>query len=837
MTPQKPFSFRNALKGLGFGGRKTEEHATEDTATQEPVAGAFSADAPENDQPLAPESEESSGQEVQAECVEEVSGRGPSAQEPVDVYEPAVVEDAEPMDAAALIREIDAKAVASGISEEPTPLFHEAVAQAQVGELQIESEAEHAAVEDHVEPVGETKKPLAVKQYSNEELHSPEFNDAFYYDGSLGVRFRETHTIFRLWAPTAQSVTLHLHTGEMSGDYQLELGSQGVWETSIPAKIEGSEYTYELSFPDGTVNRTVDPYARAATANGERGVVVDTQELLGSPHRMPAFSNPCDAVIYEAHVRDLTIGRKNGIKNKGKFVGLLEEGTRTTERNNPSGLDYISSLGITHLQLLPIYDFGSVDETGNLEFGAQYNWGYDPVNYNVPEGSYSVDPSDPMLRLKELRQLVDKLHQRGIRVIMDVVYNHVYDVDTNPLQLTVPNYFFRMTEDGQFHNSTGCGNETASEQLMMRKFIIDSVVYWAKTFGLDGFRFDLMGIHDVDTMNAVRAALDEIDPSIMIIGEGWEMGAHPKGVEGANMNNAKNMQRIAVFNDSFRDVVKGSNFSIGDPGFVSGNAWFKVNDDDPWAWPTGAARALYRNMVGGQIVRDFTAADQSVVYNEAHDNWTMFDKLSGTRTIEWSHEQEIIYRHVLATSIQILSNGIVFIHAGQEFMRTKYGEENSYASPDHINFFDYDRAERYAGPVELFKNLLAFRKKWAFLRENDYRTINQRTSMIFASGLRLSYRVANAFGPGRDAMIIINGADSHWHHPVSPGYYRVHINDGYVVGEPLPFRLDSEFVVSPINLTVLEEIVGEEEIATIEAEKAEWEKAQEALNHSDEVAS
>lgn len=391
MTPQKPFSFRNALKGLGFGGRKTEEHATEDTATQESVAGAFSAAPPETDQPLAPESEESSGQEVQTECVEEVSGRGPSAQEPVDVYEPAVVEDAEPMDAAALIREIDAKAVASGISEEPTPLFHEAVAQAQVGELQIESEAEHAAVEDHVEPVGETKKPLAVKQYSNEELHSPEFNDAFYYDGSLGVRFRETHTIFRLWAPTAQSVTLHLHTGEMSGDYQLELGSQGVWETSIPAKIEGSEYTYELSFPDGTVNHTVDPYARAATANGERGVVVDTQELLGSPHRMPAFSNPCDSVIYEAHVRDLTIGRKNGIKNKGKFVGLLEEGTRTTERNNPSGLDYISSLGITHLQLLPIYDFGSVDETGNLEFGAQYNWGYDPVNYNVPEGSYSVE--------------------------------------------------------------------------------------------------------------------------------------------------------------------------------------------------------------------------------------------------------------------------------------------------------------------------------------------------------------------------------------------------------------------------------------------------------------
>lgn len=837
MTPKKPFSFKNALKGLGFGGNKK--------ADQRP------ADSPETNE----HQEVAQVDSIEISQVKETEPDAPAAafepkQEALEVItDDAVVENEdehavhageEHLDAAALIAEIDARAAAQGASNaddflESTPIFEEAMAQSDFigahGLAEVEAHQRTGGESaDHNEAHDFADVPRVVRKYTNEELHSAEFNDEFYYEGSLGVRFRETYTIFRLWAPTAEGVRLHLHTGDKQGEYDLVRGHQGVWETTIPAKLSGTEYTYEISFPSGAVNTTVDPYARAVTANGERGVIVDTLELLGNARRMPALSNPCDAVIYEAHVRDLTIGRKNGIKNKGKFVGLTEEGTKTTERGNVSGLDYITSLGITHLQLLPIYDFGSVDETGNLGFGEQYNWGYDPVHYNVPEGSYSVDPSNPTLRLKELRQLVDTLHAKGIRVIMDVVYNHVYDVHTNPLQLTVPNYYFRMTEDGGFHNSTGCGNETASEQLMMRKFIIDSVVYWAKTFGFDGFRFDLMGIHDVDTMNAVRAALDEIDPSILIIGEGWEMGAHPKGVQGANMRNATLMPRIAVFNDSFRDVVKGSNFTIGDPGFVSGNAWFKdsSNEDDPWAWPTGAARALYRNMIGGQTVREFNGADQSVVYNEAHDNWTMFDKLSGTRTIEWVHEQEIVYRHVLATSIQLLSNGIVFIHAGQEFLRTKYGEENSYASPDHINFFDYDRAERFAGPVELFKNLIAFRKKWGFLRESDYRVINQRTSLIFASGLRLSFRVANAFGAGRNAIIMINGADSHWNHPVNQGYYRVHLNDGYVVEKPLPFVLDDEFVIAPINLTVLEEIVGDDEIASIEAEqRAVEEKAEE----------
>ena len=344
----------------------------------------------------------------------------------------------------------------------------------------------------------------------------------------------------------------------------------GVWECRLSGDQDGAEYTYTLVFEaGGSGTESVDPYARAVTANGQRGVVVNVDKLLGQATRMPSFGSASDAIIYELHVRDLTIGPENGITHKGKFLGLTEAGTRTAA-GNLSGLDYIASLGVTHVQLLPVFDFGSVDETGDLRFGAQYNWGYDPVHYNVPEGSYATDPTNPTSRIQEFRQLVDAFHARGIRVIMDVVYNHVYDAADSPLERTVPGYYFRMRPDGGFYNGTACGNETASEQLMMRKFIVDSITYWATTFGLDGFRFDLMGIHDVDTMNAVRAAVDDIDPGIILLGEGWDLGHHPDGVVPAHHGNSRLMPGVSSFNDFYRDIIKGSNFILSDPGFVSG---------------------------------------------------------------------------------------------------------------------------------------------------------------------------------------------------------------------------------------------------------------------------
>ncbi len=639
-----------------------------------------------------------------------------------------------------------------------------------------------------------------MRTYSHAELHSPGFNQQFFFDGRLGAFFDGHETIFRLWAPTAQWVSVILHSGPLQGALNMSRGDRGQWEVTVPQILDGVEYTYQLKFPDGHEVEAVDPYARAVTANGERGVVVDVDTLLGPANRLPSFgtNNATSAIIYEAHVRDLTIAPNNGITHKGKFLGLAESGTRTDE-GNLSGLDYLASLGITHVQLLPVFDFGSVDETGDLSFGAQYNWGYDPIHYNVPEGSYATDPYDAKLRLREFRELIDALHRKGIRVIMDVVYNHVYDTALSPLEQTVPGYYFRMTEDGQFHNGTGCGNETASEQLMMRKFIIESVVYWTKTFGLDGFRFDLMGIHDVVTINAVRKALDEIDPSIIIIGEGWEMGNHPEGVLGANQTNSHLVPRVGMFNDYFRDIIKGSNFTAHLPGFVSGCVeWHDCVQS--------SASALYDALLGTPANRGYLEAAQSVIYNEAHDNWTMYDKLRGTHTLQWASDADIVRRHELGTSLQYVGRGIIFIHAGQEFLRTKNGDENSYKSSDHINAFDYDRAAYYRNQVDFVRGLNGFRKRYAWLRESDYDVIKANSRLIVAEGLRLSFRVENGFGLRRDALVLINADYHHWVHPVAHGDYRVHINDGVVNPTPSIINLSHEFVVPPLRLVVLEHL-------------------------------
>ncbi|MCS4531582.1 type I pullulanase [Corynebacterium sp. ES2794-CONJ1] len=595
-----------------------------------------------------------------------------------------------------------------------------------------------------------------------------------HYDGQLGALYTPSATTFRLWAPTAATVTLYLR----SEAYPMTQGDHGEWETICHGDFHGAEYHFGLSFPNGTTTTSVDPYARSVTINGKRGVVVDVDTLLGPAQRLDSFTDPRTAIIYEAHIRDLTIGPNNGITHKGAFLGLSEAGTRTT-RGNLSGLDYLSSLGVTHIQLLPIFDFGSVDEAGDLSYNAQYNWGYDPENYNAPEGSYATIPGDPLLRLTELKKLIDALHARGLRVIMDVVYNHVYEAERHPFELTVPGYYFRTTSEGAFCNATGCGNETASERSMMRKYIVDSVLYWARTFGLDGFRFDLMGIHDVDTMNAVRRALDTVDEGIIIIGEGWEMGNHSQGVRGAHQGNAALMPGVGMFNDFYRDVVKGSNFIRTGSGFISG-----ASGDD--------ARKLFDAL-------NPLDPSHSVVYNEAHDNWTMYDKLRGTTGLEQAPEEEIAQRHTLATLTQYLARGMVFLHAGQEFLRTKGGDENSYKSPDSVNEFDYDRAQLFAKEAGFVRHLNTFRKKYSWTYDPQY-----LMELMSAEGRRLSYRVNDAFGPGRHAIVMLNGENRHWLHPVTSGAYRVHINQGVVFHNPAPINLSHEYVVGPLSGTVLE---------------------------------
>lgn len=626
-----------------------------------------------------------------------------------------------------------------------------------------------------------------------QDLHSAEFNEQYFYDGELGAIYSPESTTFRLWAPTATLVEF-VNYSTAGTVTTMNAGEKGTWEITLDGDQALTEYRYRLTFPDGSITESNDPYARAVTANATRTVVVDPR-IGDAGARMEAFPSPLDAVIYESHVRDLTIAPDNGIEHKGKFLGLTESGT-TTDAGNPSGLDYIKSLGVTHVQFLPIYDFGSVDETGNLDYNAQYNWGYDPVNYNVPEGSYATDALDPTSRITELKTMIKTLHDNDLRVIMDVVYNHVYNTALSPLEMTVPGYYFRMTDNCTFQNGTGVGNETASEQLMMQKYIVDSITYWAKNYNIDGFRFDLMGIHDVDTMNKIRAALNEIDPSIIMIGEGWDMGNHPSGVTPSNYHNASLMPGIAHFNDDFRDVMKGSTFDATAPGFVSG-------DSNP-----ELATRLFTNIAGAHGVRDFASPDQSVIYNEAHDNFTLFDKL--TNTLPNASIDELARRHTLATSVQFLSNGVVFLHAGQEMLRTKNGDENSYRSPDSVNAIDYDRQAAFADEVAYMRDLNAFRQANTWVRMNSYDAINAAYTQLTAESYHLSYKVANAY-PGHDAYVLVNSDTNVWTtNDISAGDYEVLIRDGQVLDVPERVTIDGATDVAALSVLVIRQAPGKE---------------------------
>lgn len=556
-------------------------------------------------------------------------------------------------------------------------------------------------------------------------LHSKEFNDLYTYEGPLGVSYTKEASSFDLWTPTAQKVILVVD----DQDYEMTLKDKGVYNYTVEGDLNLKEYYYKLTFSEGEV-QSVDPYARAVTINGEKGVIVSPEAMKPENYknnRMASFSKNEDAIIYEIHVRDYTIDPNNGITHKGKFLGLTEHNTTTSE-GAMSGIDYIKSLGVTHVQFLPVYDFASIDEAGALGYNQQYNWGYDPMNYNVPEGSYASDPADPLSRIHELKQMIQAFHDQGLYVIMDVVYNHVYDVNRSPLHKTVPYYYFRYNSEGRLLNGTGVGNETASEQPMYQRFILDSTRYWVEQYNIDGYRFDLMGIHDLDTMNKVREQLDEIDPSIIVLGEGWDMGFLP-AQQRANQKNAEALKGVAFFNDSLRDLVKGSVFEAKDGGFVNGKAGTEV--------------MLTMNLLGGQRLpvnqATYQSPSQVVQYVEAHDNLTLFDKLTASKPNDDETTRQ--KRHNLATSMVLLAQGIPFIHGGQEILRSKQGDENSYISNDDINRIDYDRQASYPKSLKMFKDLVAFRKEHPIFRLDDYADINPRTNILETKNNIIAYQL------------------------------------------------------------------------------------------------
>ncbi len=582
-------------------------------------------------------------------------------------------------------------------------------------------------------------------------IRSEEFDNLFYYGGNdLGNMYTPQETKFRLWAPTASEaklVTYKKWNDKIGTEINMQQGEKGTWKAELKGNQKGLFYTYKVKIGDKWTE-AVDPYVRAASVNGDKGAVIDLEETnpkKWKANKKPKFKDPEDAIIYELHVRDLSIQPESGIKQKGKYLGVTEKGTKGPE-GVKTGLDHMKDLGVTHVQFLPIFDYASVNEENLNE--PQYNWGYDPKNFNVPEGSYSTNPFEPTVRITELKQMIQTLHDNNLRVVMDVVYNHMYNAAESNFHKLVPGYYYRYNEDGTLANGTGVGNDTASERKMMRKFMVDSVTYWAKEYNLDGFRFDLMGIHDYETMNEIRKAVNQIDPSIILHGEGWDLNTPLAAELKANQKNAEKMKGIAHFNDNIRDGLKGSVFEEKENGFVNG----KQNMEDR------IKKGITAGIDYDTNSSTYQDPEQVLTYVEAHDNHTLWDKLELTNPGD--SEEVRKQMHKLSSSILLTSQGIPFLHAGQEFMRTKYGDHNSYKSPDSINQMDWLRRAAFNNEVEYMKGLIDLRKKYPAFRMTSAEQIKKHIAFIDVPKNVVAYTLdGKGSGNKSDSFIVAHNAN------------------------------------------------------------------------------
>jgi pullulanase len=572
-------------------------------------------------------------------------------------------------------------------------------------------------------------------------IRTKEFDEAFYYQGSdLGVTLLGNKTVFKVWAPTASQVKLKLQiAGLNEPEYKkMARGERGVWCAEVNGSVEGAHYSF-LACINLEWREAVDPYANAVSANGKLGVVVDLAKTRMPKAELPEFMDPCDAVIYETHIRDLTIHPASGIHEKGTYPGASQLGS-CSPSGEPTGLSYIKSLGITHIEFLPFNDFEGVDELNPFE---KYNWGYNPLHFNAPEGSFSSDPNDPYKRIAELKQLISAVHSQGLRVIMDVVYNHVYIRETSSFEQLVPGYYFRHDQFGLPSNGTGVGNDFASERLMARKYILDSVSFWLQEYQIEGLRFDLMGILDIITMQEVRSLADSLDPTIIIIGEGWDLNTPIPNSEKANIGNQGMLPGIGQFNDWFRDTIKGSTFNLYDRGYAMGNE----------RYAEGAKQVLAGSIgIGKRKHGLFMKPSQSVNYVESHDNHTLWDKL------EACESDHIDKRHRLATSMVLLAQGIPFLHSGQEFFRTKKGIGNSYRSPDEINWLDWQRRDRHIENVTYIKGIISLRLSHKAFRLSSTPLIQKHMDFLSLHLPLIGYTLSEVqdFGSWRTIVAIFN---------------------------------------------------------------------------------
>ncbi|MET3505925.1 type I pullulanase [Halalkalibacter oceani] len=560
-----------------------------------------------------------------------------------------------------------------------------------------------------------------------EVVRTESFDEMFAEEAvELGARYEKAKTSFAVWAPTATAVTVHIFDEwyDQSGtEYVCKRGEKGIWRVTVQGDLEMKWYEYEV-----TVNRrrqrVVDPYARFLSVNGERGMVGDLEKT--NPPDWPAAFPPeradeTEVLIYELHIRDFTIDPHNGIRQKGKYAGLAETGTHDRDGLS-TGLSYLQELGITHVELLPLQEFGSIDESNREK---AYNWGYDTTHFFTPEGSYATDPYDGYCRIQELKLMIQSIQRHGIKVIVDMVFNHVHIWEESALEKLVPGYYFRYHPSGAISNGTGVGNDIASERKMARKLIVDAVCYWLEEFQVDGFRFDLMGILDVETMKQISAETSKRAENLFLLGEGWDLPTALSAEQKASVNQAKNLPAIGFFADRFRDAIKGDAFSSSSSGYVS-------SEQKP-----AVLKAIEDGLKGSQAY--FTKPRQAVHYVEAHDNHTLWDKLKVAAPYE--DERQLRKRHRLACAIVLLAQGVPFLQAGQEFFRTKYGVENSYRSPDWVNQIDWKQRAVFQENVEYIKGLIALRRQHPALRLPSYQLIERHFHFLCLDHQRIVYHL------------------------------------------------------------------------------------------------
>ena len=606
------------------------------------------------------------------------------------------------------------------------------------------------------------------------------------------MSYTPQQTQFTLFAPNdAKKVTVRIYQEGQGGKaiktVKMQRTANEKWTATVKGDLMGKFYTFDMGRGE-----CPGVFAKAVGVNGKRGAIVDLQKT-DPEHwccdQRPVVKSPADLVIYEMHHRDFSIARPDA-KYPGKFLALSE----------PWAIDHLKVLGVNAIHILPSYDYGSVDET-RLDT-PQYNWGYDPVNYNVPEGSYSTDPYQPEVRIREFKQMVQALHQAGIRVILDVVYNHTYDIDHSNFQRTYPDYFYRKTADGTYSNGSGCGNETASDKPMMRKFMLESVKYWINEYHIDGFRFDLMGVYDIQTMNEIRQMVDEIDPTIYIYGEGWSAGscAYPQEQLGMKANITK-MPSVAAFSDEIRDALRGPFSDDTKPGWLGG----QPEEESIKYGITGAISHPQVDMTKVNYSKTPWALEptQMVSYVSCHDDMCLVDRLKAS--IPGITQEELIRLDLLAQTAVFTSQGVPFMLCGEELLRTKKGVHNSFESPDDINHLDWSNKARYPQVFEYYKNLIALRKNHPAFRLGNADLVRKHLEFLQTPQATIAWRLKNYAGRDnwRDIIVILNADKKAVEITIPQGSYTIVCKEGVINENGLGTLQGDKAVVSPQSAMIL----------------------------------